>query len=224
MHEGSSTAPVAEGDEPVDVEVSRRRPGPRRGPGEPSGPAEVREAVLEAAAVLFGRHGVEAVTLRQIAAEAGVHAGLIGRYVGRRDELIDQVYLHVTGQLVADLEQRPLQPRGFERDSVMGRWTVLVTHYALRNQLPPLDGPNPVEAVAAAAERAYGTDAGSARWRAAQITGSALGWRLFEPIIAALAGIEDGELPAVRADLNLLHNIGASLPVPTTDPRPVEER
>ena len=45
-------------------------PGPRREPGAPVGPEEVRRAVLEAAAVLFAERGVDAVSLRDIAAAA----------------------------------------------------------------------------------------------------------------------------------------------------------
>ncbi|HMU79510.1 MAG TPA: hypothetical protein PKC57_04560, partial [Microthrixaceae bacterium] len=42
----------------------RKRPGPRRAEGMPTGPIEVRRAVIDAAAQLFCRDGVAEVTLR----------------------------------------------------------------------------------------------------------------------------------------------------------------
>lgn len=61
------------------------RPGRKRRAGAPVGPDEVRSAVLEAAAKLFARHGVECVSLRDIAMEANVQVTLIPRYIGSRD-------------------------------------------------------------------------------------------------------------------------------------------
>ena len=51
------------------------RPGPRRAPGAPSGPDEVRRAILDAAATLFAVHGVGRVSLRDIAAAADIASG-----------------------------------------------------------------------------------------------------------------------------------------------------
>ena len=202
----------------------RRRPGPRRGQGEPTGPVEVREAVLEAATRVFGRNGVEAASLREIAAEANVQPGLINRYVGKRDNLIDAVYQRLTAELVADIDGAPLRPHGFDRDSTMGRWTAMTTYYALHGRaLPPLER-SPVSAIAAGIRTHYGADDQTARRRAAQIVGSALGWRLFERQLAEMGGIEARDLPEIRLDLNLLHNIAGSLPWPTEDPRPNGQR
>ena len=58
-------------------EQGAHRPGPRRAPGAPAGPDEVRRAVLDAAAPLFAERGVDAVSLRDIAAGADVHLALI---------------------------------------------------------------------------------------------------------------------------------------------------
>jgi AcrR family transcriptional regulator len=184
----------------------------------------VRRAALDAAARLFAARGVERVAVRDIAAEAQVHHALIGRYIGRRDVLIEQVYEDLTHQLVAEIESGPLRSRSFERDSVMGAWTVLVTYYAVRQELPPDNPRNPVQALASAIEEHYGADAATARWRAAQIVGSALGWRLFEPLLVEMGSLNPDDLPAMRLDLNLLHNIVGSLGLPTVDPRPDDQR
>lgn len=202
----------------------RNRPGPKRKEGEPAGPDEVRSAVLMAAAELFGDQGVEPTSLRQIAVRANVHPGLIVRYIGRREQLIEAVYLDLTDRLVADIHRRPLHPHSFERKSTMGRWTVMVTHFALRRAPPPAAAANPVTALADAIVTHYGADADTARWRAAQIVGSALGWRLFELQLMQMGGLDVGVLPDIREDLNLLHNIAGSLPLPTGDPRPPDQR
>ena len=56
------------------------------------GPEQVRRAVLAAAALLFAERGMDAVSLRDIAAKADVHLALIPRYVGSREELVSAVF------------------------------------------------------------------------------------------------------------------------------------
>ncbi len=53
----------------------------------PRGKAEVTEAILDAAAKLFAGRGVAAVSVRDIAAEAGVNHGLIHRHFGSKENL-----------------------------------------------------------------------------------------------------------------------------------------
>lgn len=55
----------------------------------PRGRAETVDAVLDAAEQLFARSGPTAVSLRDIAAEAGVTYSLINRHFGTKDVLID---------------------------------------------------------------------------------------------------------------------------------------
>jgi AcrR family transcriptional regulator len=81
-----------------DTDRSRRR-GPGAQPGRLTGPDEVRRAVLDAAVALFAVHGFDAVSLSDIAAAADVNLSLIGRYIGRRDELVAEVFRHVSDQL-----------------------------------------------------------------------------------------------------------------------------
>ncbi|NKV32879.1 TetR family transcriptional regulator [Rhodococcus hoagii] len=56
----------------------------------PSGPDEVRAAILRAAAVRLSQQG-KGAALRDIAADADVNLGLIYRYFGRKDDLIRAV-------------------------------------------------------------------------------------------------------------------------------------
>ena len=102
--------------------AASRSPGPRRPAGAPRGPDEVRLAVLDAAATLFAWRGVDAVSLRDVAAEADVNLALIRRYVGSRDDLIVAVFDHVSDQLAKAVAEHPLAGQGYSPDTVMGQW------------------------------------------------------------------------------------------------------
>lgn len=53
----------------------------------PHGREEVAEALIKAAAELFSKHGVKAVSIRDIASLAGVNHGLIHRHFGTKEQL-----------------------------------------------------------------------------------------------------------------------------------------
>jgi AcrR family transcriptional regulator len=87
--------------------VPRRREGSRsdlRPRGRRGGPKGVtRTAIVVAAGRLFARHGYEGVSLREIARQAGVDAGMIYHYFGGKEELFLES-LRLTFQ--------PLRPSG----------------------------------------------------------------------------------------------------------------
>ncbi len=60
---------------------------------------DLREAILDAAEALFSRHGFYGVTVRQVAAEAGVDTALIHYYFGAKRELFDSVFARRAGIL-----------------------------------------------------------------------------------------------------------------------------
>jgi AcrR family transcriptional regulator len=63
----------------------------RRGPGRPRGVARGREQILDAARALFLADGYDRVSLRAIAARAGVDAALISYYFGSKRGLFAAV-------------------------------------------------------------------------------------------------------------------------------------
>ncbi len=187
----------------------------------PTGPAAVRRAVLDAAAEEFGRRGVAEVTLRDVAAAAQVNLGLISRYVGSRDDLIRAVFSDLTEQLVLEIRTDPTAPRGFEVDSVMGRWTRVVTHLVLvEPDATVIDG-SPVVELAAVIERVYGLPGDAARLRAAQILASAIGWRLFEPYLVSAAGLGGAPRGEVRDELTRTHRRLGATPLPSPPDPPI---
>ena len=120
--------------------------------------------------------GVDAVSLRDIAAAAGVHVALIGRYIGHRDELVAEVFRHVSDQLARAVEENPLSGQGFSPDTVMGTRVRIAAALAISGQsLESRDDFNPVAAMAQTLMTGYGMAEEAARLRAAQIVAAALG-------------------------------------------------
>jgi len=194
-------------------ERGRRRPGPRRRHGSPVGPDAVRRAVLDAAADLFARRGIDAVSLREVAKAADVQLALIARYIGTRAELIDAVFTDLSNKLARELTDQPREQISFERESTMGRWTILLAHLVVTSvDLDAATTPfNPVQAMARVLQEGYGLEPRDARIRGAQIAAMALGWRMFERYLVAagdLGSIPIGELHDELTALN--RHIGAT--------------
>ena len=72
--------------------ASGAKPAGRGRPSKATG-RDLKETILDAAEGLFARHGVHGVTIRQVAAEAGVDTALIHYYFGAKRELFDSVFL-----------------------------------------------------------------------------------------------------------------------------------
>ena len=179
-----------------------RQPGPRRPVGSPAGPAEVRRAVLDAAAALFALRGVDAVSLRDIAAAADVHVALISRYIGHRDELVAEVFRHVSDQLARAVEENPFSGQGFSPDTVMGKWVRIAAAMAISGRsLESRRDFNPVVAMAETLVAGYGLADEAARLRAAQIVAAALGWRIFEAYLVEAGDLGDVPLERLRDEL-----------------------
>lgn len=60
---------------------------------------DLRQSILDAAEALFSRHGFYGVTVRQVAAEAGVDTALIHYYFGAKRELFESVFARRAGIL-----------------------------------------------------------------------------------------------------------------------------
>jgi TetR/AcrR family transcriptional regulator, repressor for neighboring sulfatase len=188
--------------EPMSDAHRSRRPGPRRPAGSPAGPDEVRRAVLDAAATLFAQRGVDAVSLRDIAAAADVNVSLIIRYIGHRDELVAEVFGHVSDQLARAVQENPLSGQGFSPDTVMGTWVRIAAALAISGRsLESRDDFNPVAAMAQTLMAGYGMAEETARLRAAQIVAAALGWRIFEDYLVEAGGLGDVPLETLRDEL-----------------------
>ena len=199
-----------------------RLPGPRRPAGSPAGPDEVRRAVLDAAAALFALRGVDAVSLRDIAAAADVHLSLIRRYIGSRDDLVAAVFRHVSDQLAQAVEENPLSGQGFSADTVMGKWVRIAAALVISGRsLESRPDFNPVVAMAETLMAGYGLAADAARVRAAQIVAAALGWRIFEDYLVQAGGLDAIPLATLRDELaRSARRLGATPWPSPPDPEP----
>jgi len=179
-------------------EQHARVPGPRRPEGSPAGPEGVRRAVLDAAAQLFARRGVDAVSLRDVAEQADVDLALIRRYVGNRDELVFAVFDDLSEQLAQLVMETPLSGQGHGPETIMGQWARVAAALAIAgHDLAGRSGFNPVLAIARTLEEGYGLESAAARLRAAQVVAQALGWWIFERYLVDagdLGGLSDETL------------------------------
>jgi TetR/AcrR family transcriptional regulator, repressor for neighboring sulfatase len=203
-------------------ELRSRHPRPRRPPGSPRGPEEVRHAVFEAAADLFALHGIDAVSLRDVAAKADVQLALISRYVGTREQLVLAVFAYLSDQVARVVVENPLSGQGFEPDTVMGKWVRVAGALMIAGRpVGPSARFNPVRAMATTLEEGYGLDPRAARLRAAQIVAAALGWRIFEAYLIEAGGLGDVPLATLREELaRSARRLGATPWPSPPDPQP----
>ena len=193
-------------------------PGPKRSQGAPVGRDQVREAVIEAAAHLFSERGVDGVSLRDIAEQANVQLALIGRYLGRREEVIDEVFRWLNTQVAEELAAKPLGQLEHGRQAPLNRWLAVMTYYEGHRAPPATDGPDPVRTLAAMFQEHYGLEPEIARRRAAQVSAISLGWRMFEDYLVRTAGLGDVDLGELRDDITAIQRLIGSAPWPTPQP------
>lgn len=189
--------------------------GPRRKEGAPVGPDAVRRAILDAAAELFAQHGVDAVSLRDIASAADVQLVLIARYIGNRAELIETVFHDLSTQLAQELIDDPSGVPSFDRDGTLGCWMTVLNHLIRdATDVGRLAGPfNPVQAIARLAEELHGLEPMDARIRGAQVVALALGWRLFEPYLVAAGDLQTIPIETLRDEYNATNRRIAATPL-----------
>lgn len=87
----------------------------KRAAGAPAAPRPDRQqAILLAAEKLFAQRGYHAVTIRQIAEEAGVPLALVGYYYGPKHELFHAIFAHwnqTIEERLAELDAASLDPQ-----------------------------------------------------------------------------------------------------------------
>jgi TetR/AcrR family transcriptional regulator, repressor for neighboring sulfatase len=182
-------------------EEPKVRGRPPKNASAPRGPDDVVAAVLEAGARLFAERGVGAVAVREVAAEAGVNAGLVHRYVGAKDDLVREVMLHISAELGQELEDGDDPTYGDRHDATVDAYLRILAHLILEGyDLDRLDLDFPLMRFVVdrlAAEP--GRDVRDAQMRAICLIALDIGWRLFEPLVAAGADLDDDERSEVRA-------------------------
>jgi TetR/AcrR family transcriptional regulator, repressor for neighboring sulfatase len=166
------------------------------------------EAILEAAEELFSTGGFEGVSVREIAARAGISHALVHRYFGTKDDVYRAVLTRDQERILRAAQDGPdlssalplmmadlLGPRRQYATLVSHAivhglpWDAKVQGYALRRLLE-----------LAAAEPDHGRETPEVagldhRFVVAAIVAMTLGWTTLEPWLIEASGLEDLEEP-----------------------------
>jgi TetR/AcrR family transcriptional regulator, repressor for neighboring sulfatase len=175
----------------------------------PSGREQVVAKLVDAAADLFAASGPDGVSLRQVAAAAGVNYGLIHQYIGTKDDLVHLVFRRVSEQAAerfsraGDLDAAVDELIGVGRQPT--RYVAMLAWALIQGRdATALLGRSPaLEALLARveAERDARPDV---RERVAAAVALNLGWQLFGPFIrngVGLDAVPDDGLDRVRREI-----------------------
>lgn len=159
------------------------------------------DALIDAATTLFAQRGIVAVSVREVANEAGVNVGLVHRYVGTKDDLIRVVLQRAGADLGRDLEglSDPAYAGGSEE--LLDSYQRILAHLILEgHDIDAMDLDFPLmRFVIDRVVTETGADDREARMRAMCLIALDLGWRLFEPFVSTAAGLEPDDHAAVQA-------------------------
>jgi AcrR family transcriptional regulator len=190
-----------------------------RAPSIPRGRDAVKHALVRAATELFAAHGPAAVSVRDVAAHAGVNHGLVHRHFGSKEQLVAEVMAALRSELHADLpaddDSIPIAVLVREALAAMRRhraWWQILARALLDGEDPrKLHATFPViDRLRRAIERApasalRGVDP---RFVTAIVVATGLGFVLFAPFLRAAASMRKDEwdryeaaLPAILAEL-----------------------
>lgn len=168
--------------------MSRSRGRPTANQAAPHGPDDVREALLRAATDLFAERGVSRISVREVAATAGVNVGLVHRYVGTKDELVHATVrwasTHTSGASGAP-------------SIALGAYERILAHLSLEGyDVAALDLDFPLTRQLVDAMVAAGVDDREARLRAVcSLTLSA--WPLLRPVVSLATQLDHDDQDAV---------------------------
>jgi TetR/AcrR family transcriptional regulator, repressor for neighboring sulfatase len=181
------------------VGPSRTGAGPRAADASgATGRDESVRRLVDAAAELFAARGPDGVSLRQVAAAAGVNYGLIHQYIGTKDELLRLVFRSVSEQAA----QRVVVAGDLDHaiDELIGaghkpsRYVTMLAWALLQGRdASELLGRSP--ALTAVVERMQEADdvPRDPRVRVASAVALNLGWQLFGTFLCDGVGLEPDE-------------------------------
>jgi len=191
----------------------------------------VRTALLDSATALFAARGVRAVSVREIAAAAGVNHGLVHRHFGSKEAVVRAVLDRSAREIAASAAavggEQPEWSRLFasltERDAF---WRILARAMldgedptAMQSEFPVLR--LLVDTFAAMQRRGALDRAFDPGLVAAGVAGLVMGWLVFEPFLVAGTDLGRGRSTATRQRLlaTLLDLLGRMAPNPTVPHR-----
>jgi AcrR family transcriptional regulator len=146
--------------------------------------------LIEAAGGLFAERGPARVSVREVAAAAGVNHGLVHHYFGSKDALLRAVLEDLAAHVADEVAAWDGRGDWFATGDATARHA-RITAYLLLDARSPAAVQTEFPAVAALVRELQrrGTTEQEARRRAAQVTALVLGWQLFEPFVVKAAGL-----------------------------------
>jgi len=216
--------PRARADTPaVDPDPDRSVGGPVRGrptkaQDAPRGPDQVRAAAVAAATELFARRGLASVSVREVAAAAGVNPSLVHRYVGGKDELLRAVLAGLLDRLRTDVaafdRQATGEPLPGDMAYALATHQRIVAHLVIEGYaLADYQADFPVmDHIVAEIQEAYGIDDATARVQATVIYAHDLAMRLFLPLLLRAAGLQPTDADDLRRSAQIV-NLRLSQPL-----------
>ncbi len=164
----------------------------------PRGRDEVKAALLEAANELFGRKGPDDVSVRDVAAHAGVNHALVHRHFGSKEKLLQEVLMEhavafreaVNGSADASEAVQHM----FEMVTARPAFTKILAQLLLSGH-PPAEFALDEGGVAKLTQRLLAETKGRDKQTRAQMNAAisaalSLGWTLFAPFLLYAVGFE----------------------------------
>jgi AcrR family transcriptional regulator len=178
---------------------------------QPKGRDEVVQALIEAAAVLFAERGVSGVSLREIAAQAGVNHGLIHRHFGSKENLRKKTQEYLAKNIRDDIgtPDNLIDLLGRAEMAVQKNplfWKVMARSFLDGTVEGDVQSEFPfvrdfIDAVGGAQEQGLITLDLDPRYIVAGICAYGLGMRAFERYIMEAAGLGDEPAEKVLAEI-----------------------
>ena len=167
-------------------------------PSEPSARERVVGQLVSAAMTLFAERGPNRVSLREVAAAAGVNYGLIHQYVGTKEDLLGLVFRRASEDWAEQFASAPTleQALAWQFRPQSATYVRMLTHSLLDGHDPAkLLGRSPAsqEMSRRLSEESAPVPgvADDPRIQAAALTCMRLGWGLFGDFIRTVAGLDD---------------------------------
>jgi AcrR family transcriptional regulator len=166
------------------------------------GRAATVAALVEAARKLFVARGPSAVSLRDVAREAGVNHALIHHYIGSRDDLLRLVFAESTARAKQQVEGTESPTAAL---AALRRLSGNDDAYSRLLAWALLEGRDPAEfhGRSAAMEAVIGTTESNSRElriAVAMATAYTLGWKLFGDYALKAVGLTEEDPVAIRAE------------------------
>lgn len=165
--------------------------------------AEGRAALLTAATEIVTETGSPNLTVREVAARAGINHGLVHRYFGTKDTLISAVIDEISDSLAKELAESGGGAAAIHGDAA-GTLAQLIGHAMIAggDDVGVGDRAHPVADQIVRRLRDEGDmSEHDARVAAAQIIALTLGWRLNERFLITACGLGDDDVEALRDEV-----------------------